>query len=144
MGALYNVTKVATAQVVGNDHITITAPAGRSLKIRSITVMGGGTVSAANELVVARSTVGTTPVAIVPVPLNADFAAATFTAAGSWAAQPTLGVVLDRIGFNSNGGGINKLYPPGLEIEIPGGGQISIRGITGTGLATTTVTVEQI
>lgn len=145
MGATYRVTKVSTALSTTADSMTITAPAGRSLRILSIDVGMMGTASAANELGVYRSTTGTTPVAITPVPTHPDFAAATFTAAGSWTTQPTLGVVLDRIPLNANGGGIQKpLVFPGFAIEIPGGGQISFRSISGTSNIVMSVLVEQL
>lgn len=144
MGARYNVTKTSTALSTTADAITITAPAGRSLKILAIRCYGGAAASAANEVGVYRSTGGATPVAITPVPLNSDSAAATFTAAGSWTTQPTVGVVLDRIGVNANGSFVPLVFPPGQEIEIPGGGQVSIRSVSGTSLATITAVVEQI
>lgn len=144
MGARYNVSKTATAMVVGNDILTITAPAGRSLKLWAVRVSGGGTVSAANEIAISRSTVGTTPVAVTPVPLNADSAAATFTAATGWTVQPTIGVTLDRLGVNSNGAFIPWIAPPGQEIDIPGGGQVSLRCISGTGIVTASMVIEQV
>ncbi len=145
MGATYRVTKVSTAMNTAQDIITITAPAARSLRILEITIQGMGTASAANEIGCYRSTGGVTPVAITPIPTNADFAAATFTAAGSWGTHPTLGVVLDRIAVNANGGGVSKpLIFPGFAIEIPGAGQVSIRSIAGTSNVTISVLVEQI
>lgn len=144
MGARYNVTKIATAVSTTNDSLTITAPAGRSLRILALRAYGGGAASAANELLIARSTGGVTPVAITPVPLNADSAAATFTAAGSWTTQPTIGVTIDRIGVNANGNYVPLIFPPGQEIEIPGGGQVTIRSASGTSLITLSATVEQI
>jgi hypothetical protein len=145
MGATYRVTKVSTAMTTTDDIVTITAPSGRSLRILEISIGAMGTTSAANEIGVYRSTGGTTPTAITPVPLNADYAAATFTAAGAWATDPTLGVVLDRIAVNANGGGVQKpLVFPGFAIEIPGGGQVSIRSVSGTSSVVCSVLVEQI
>lgn len=144
MGARYSITKTSTALSTTADAVTITAPAGRSLKIWAIRVYGMGVATAANEIAVARSTGGATPVAITPVPLNADSAAATFTAASGWTTQPTLGVVIDRIGVNANGAYTPLVFMPGTEIDIPGGGQVSLRSISGTSLATISVTVEQV
>ena len=144
MGARYSVSKNGTATSTVADSITITAPANRSLKIWEIFVGGQGTASANNELVVARSTGGVTPVAIVPSPTNADYAAATFTAAGSWATQPTLGATIRRISCNGNGGLLRMPFPPGSEIDIPAGGQISIRATAGSSVLTLDSIVEQI
>lgn len=144
MGARYTVTKVGTAVSTTNDSMTITAPSGRSLKIWSITASGQGTASAANEILVSRSTGGGTPVAITPIPLNADYAAASFTAAGSWTTQPTIGVTLRRVGVNSNGGVTPVQFLPGNEIDIPGGGQVTLRSALGTGVITLELIVEQI
>ena len=144
MGARYTVSKASTALSTTADSVTITAPAGRSLKIWGIRMYGGAAASAYNEVLVSRSTGGATPVAITPTPLNADFAAATFTAASGWTTQPTLGATIRRIGVNSNGAAIQQPYPPGSEIDVPGGGQVSIRSASGTGAIAIEVDVEQI
>jgi hypothetical protein len=144
MGARYTVSKTSTAVATTTDSVTITAPAGRSLKIWAIRMYGGATASAFNEMLVSRSTGGATPVAITPTPLNADFAAATFTAASGWTTQPTLGVTVRRIGVNANGSAIQQPYPPGSEIDVPGGGQLSIRAAAGTSALAIEVDVEQI
>jgi hypothetical protein len=144
MGARYVVSKAATAMVAATDILTITAPAGRSLKIWAITVSGGGTASAANEVGLFRSTGGVTPVATTPAPIAADSPASLFTAATGWTTQPTAGVVIDRAGVNSNGAYINNKLPPGMEIDIPGGGQVSLRPVSGTGIVTASILVEQV
>jgi hypothetical protein len=144
MGARYTVSKTSTALSTTADAVTITAPAGRSLKVWAIRMYGGAAASAYNEVLVSRSTGGATPVAITPVPLNADFAAATFTAASGWTTQPTLGATLRRIGVNANGSAIQMPFPPGSEIDIPGGGQLSVRSVSGTSAVSMEIDVEQI
>jgi hypothetical protein len=144
MGARYNVNKTATALSTTADAVTITAPSGRSLKIWAIRVYGMGAATAANEILVSRSTGGATPVAITPVPLNSDSAAATFTAASGWTTQPTLGVTIDRIGINANGAYSPLVFMPGTEIDIPGGGQVSLRSVSGTSSVTISIIVEQV
>ena len=144
MGARYSVSRTSAALSTTADTLTITAPAGRSLKIWAIRLYGGGAASAYNEVLVARSTAGTTPTAITPTPLNADSAAATFTAASAWATTPTIGVPVRRIGVNSNGAAVQEVYPPGQEIDVPGGGQISFRSASGTGAVAMDVIVEQV
>lgn len=144
MGARYSVNKIGTALITTADSMTITAPATRALKISEIRLYGQGTATAANEMLVSRSTGGATPVAITPQPLAVSSPAAAFTAAGSWTTQPTLGVTLRRIGVNSNGAYSPLVFMPGNEIEIPPSGQISLRSANGTGIVTIDVIVEEI
>jgi hypothetical protein len=144
MGARYSVNKVGTALSTTNDSMTITAPATRALKIWEVRVSGQGTTSAANELLVSRSTGGATPVAITPTPLASASAAAAFTAAGSWTTQPTIGVTIRRIGVNSNGAYAPWVAMPGNEIEVPPSGQLSLRSAAGTGSVTIDMLVEEV
>lgn len=99
--------------------------------------------AAACELMVMRSTAGTTPTAIVPAPLDATSSAASFTAASTWAVAPTAGAAISRISMTAAGAIDNRVFPPGQEIDITGGGQISIRAVTGTSLVGFEVVVEQ-
>lgn len=144
MGARYTVTKTATAVAAAADSLTITAPAGRSLKIWAIRTFSAATVAAACEILIARSTAGTTAVAITPTPNNADYAAATFTAASGWTITPTIGVTIGRVNMTAAGAIESRVFAPGMEIDIPGGGQVSFRAATGTTLVGFDVLVEQI
>ena len=144
MGAKYIVNKTQTALNTTKDSLTITAPATRALKVSNIRAYGGGTASAANEIGIHRSTVGTTPTAITPTPLSTLAPAAGFTAASLWTTDPTLGVVIDRMAVNSNGGVAAVAIGPGNEIEIPPSGQISFRAISGTGIVTLSCLVEEV
>ena len=144
MGARYLATKIGTALSTTADSMTITAPATRALKILEIRVYGQGNASAANEILVSRSTTGTTPVAITAQPLAVQSAAAASTVAGSWTTQPTLGVTLRRIGVNANGAYSPLVFMPGSEIEVPPSGQISLRSAVGTSVVTIEVIFEEI
>lgn len=144
MGARYTVGRTSAALSTTADTLTITAPAARSLKIWAIRMYGGSTASAYNEVMVARSTAGTTPTAITPTPLNADAAAASFTAASTWSVTPTIGVTIMRVGVNANGAAVQLVFPPGQEIDVPGGGQISFRSASGTSAVAFDVLVEQV
>ena len=144
MGARYSVPRVAVAANTAADTLTITAPAGRSLKIWAIRVGNTSTAAAACEIGVYRSTAGTTPVAITPTPVNADSAAATFTAASTWTTTPTLGVQIARFNMTAVGAIDNRPFPPGAEIDVPGGGQVSFRAISGTNVVGFEVLVEQV
>jgi hypothetical protein len=144
MGARYSVNKVGTALSTTLDSMTITAPATRALKVSEIRIFGQGTASAANEILVSRSTGGVTPVVITPTPLATASAAAAFTAASGWTTQPTLGVTIRRIGVNSNGAYSPLVFMPGNEIEIPPSGVLSIRSAVGTGIVTIDMIVEEV
>lgn len=143
-GPTYKVNRASTALSTTADFFTIIAPSTASLIIRDITVTGGATASAYNEILVQRSTGGATGGgAITPAPTHPSFAAAGFTVNTTWGTQPTLtaNAVIDRIGVNANGGGVRK---SGLAYVIPPSGQVSVRSASGTSAVTIDMTIEQI
>lgn len=144
MGQIYSVSKDAAALPAAGDLLTITAPAGRALRIHEISLGGMGTASSANEIKVARSTGGVTPTDVTPVPLNPNAITSEFTAASGWATQPTLSVVLLRLPVNANGGVYRWVAKPGCEIEVPAGEQISLRGNGTTSIINSHMLIEEI
>ena len=144
MSRIYSVSRANAALPAGDDFLTITAPATHALKIHEISAGGMGTASSANEINVARSTGGTTPVAVTPTPLDPNDTAAAFTAASSWATPPTLGAVVLRLPVNANGGVYRWVAKPGCEIVIPPSGQLSIRGAGSTSVVNAMALVEEI
>jgi hypothetical protein len=146
MGARYTTSKTGVAMVVGSDLLTITAPATRALKIWAIRLYGEGTASASNRVTLMRSTVGTTPVAGTSVPKATLSAASGVTVATGWTTQPTAGVVIHRIGINSNGAYVPFVAVPGMgnEIDIPPSGQVSLRCESGTGIVTPEIEFEEV
>jgi hypothetical protein len=144
MGARYLVSRVAIIASTTADTLTITAPSNRSLKIWAVRLKNESTTAAACRILMSRSTGGATPVAITPQPTHPDFAAATFTAASGWTTQPTLGVTLDRFNMTGVGATDPRPYPPGQEIEVVAGGQISFRSESGTNIVGFDVLVEQV
>jgi len=146
MGSRYIANKVGAALSTTNDSMTITAASTRALKIWEIRVYGQGTTSAANEILVQRSSGGATPVPLVPQPLSSGAAAAASTVATSWTTQPGLTgtVPLRRIGVNSNGAYSPLVFMPGSEIEVPPSGQISLRSAVGTGSVTIELIFEEV
>ena len=144
MGTLYTLSRSNTALSTTADWITILSAAARSLRVREIGFGGMATASAANEIAIARSTGGTTGGgAVTAVPMNPNAAAAAFTNFTTWSAQPTLGNVILRLPINANGGVFRWVAPPGMEIQLPGGAQISLRSIVGTSNVTGYVIVEE-
>lgn len=145
MPALYTVTRTSAALSTSNDHVTITAASGKPLYIHSVSLEGDGTSSAANEVVMARSTGGTTAGgAITPTPNDPGSSAASFTVATTWSAQPTLGAVMWRFGVNANGGASKRETPPGMAFFVPGGAQVSFRSVDGTSSVIFNAQVEEI
>jgi hypothetical protein len=138
--ALDNATAVVSV-AAGEDLVTTTTHATRSLTVREFQFSGLGTASAANQITVNRvTTLGSTPVAITPRPLNSNSAAAGFTAASDWTTHPvaTAGTLM-RFGLNVNGALFRWVAAPGLGIDCPAGavaaGQLSFRlnaGATGS------------
>lgn len=127
--ALYWVSARTITPNTANDLITIISAANRRVKLRGISIFSHGTTASANQVIVSRSTAGTTPgAAMVPQAVHADNPAAATTTATTWAAQPSLtagtGLTMD-VGGNS---GLNRLQAPiGTEIEARNGECISIR-----------------
>lgn len=142
---LYTVTRTSTALSTSNDLVTVTASSSKPLRLYIVDLKGMGTASAANEILLSRSTGGTTAGgAITPAPLISGSAASSFTVATTWSAQPTLGVTLWRFGVNANGA-IDKLVSlPGAEISIPASGQVSIRSASGTSNVTLDMLIEEV
>ena len=145
MGARYSVTRTSAALSTTNDNMTIIAPATRALKIWEVRIYGQGTTSSANEVLVSRSTGGTTGGgAITPTPLATLSAASGVTVNTTWTTQPTIGVAIRRVGVNANGAYTPLVFIPGNEIDVPPSGQISIRSASGTSNVTVEVVFEEV
>ena len=142
MGFLYAATvDAATAQqtyTVGKDKLTITCGSLHTNHVREFQESGAGTASAQNEEVIARSTVGTTPVALTPRPLNSNNTVAwgaggtAGTMASTWTTNPTLANTLMRYGVNSNGALFRWVAAPGMQIEIATSTQLSFNHKSGS------------
>lgn len=144
--AKYRATRGSTALSTTADLLTFIAPASRTVKISRISVAGLATASAANVILVQRSTGGTGGGgAITAAPLIAESPAAGSTINTTWSAQPTLSAntILERIGVNANGGVNNLFYPPGSEIVLRNSEQLSFRSETGTSNVTISIEFEE-
>lgn len=142
---LYTVTRTSTALSTANDLVTVTASNSKPLRLYIVDLKGMGSATAANEVLLSRSTGGTTAGgAITPTPLNTGSGAASFTVATTWSAQPTLGVTLWRFGVNANGAIDKFVAIPGAEIPIPSSGQVSIRSASGTSNVTLNMLIEEV
>lgn len=143
----YSLSRSNVALNTSNDLLTIIPASSRQVDLIEATVGGMGTASAANELGVHRSSGGTTPGgAVTAQPAREAQAAAGFTNATTWAAQPTLGPVLFRMPVNANGGILRKVRVPGQNWTFIAGNtnpQISFRSIVGTSNVTFETIVEE-
>jgi hypothetical protein len=146
MGARYTTSKIGVAMVVGSDLLTITIPSTRASKIWAVKLYGEGTASATNRITFMRSTGGVTPTAGAAVPKASLSPASGVTVATGWVTQPTPGAIVHRIGVNSNGAYIPFVAVPGMgnEIDVPPGGQISLRCENGTGIVTPEIEFEEV
>ena len=145
MGTRYSVTKTATALSTSLDSLVMIAPSTRAIKIWRIAIYGGGTASAANEIVLARlSANGTNSGAITPTPLSSGGSAAASTVNGTQTVASTQGAILDRFAVNSNGGVDVHAYPFGQELEIPPSGAVGLRAVSGTSPVTIEVIFEEV
>lgn len=111
-----------------NDVLTLTGASARKCLVHEISVSGLGTASAANELIAVRpSTLGITPVAQTPAPMDIDSAAAGATIATGWTTQPVITSVVSqlRLGCNSNGGIYRWVAKPGEEISLRSNATVS-------------------
>ena len=142
---LYSVNRTSAALSTSNDTLTIQASSTKPLRVYIIDLKGMGTASAANEVLAARSTGGTTGGgAVTPSKMNSNSGAASFVVYTTWSAQPTLSDVLWRFGVNANGGIDKFVAIPGAEIQVPVGGQLSIRSASGTSNVAVNVLVEEV
>jgi hypothetical protein len=145
MGARYSATRTTTALSTTNDAMTIICPSTRALKVWEVSVGGAGTTSGYNEVLFSRSSGGTTGGgAITPTPLATLSAASGVTVNTTWSGQPTIGVTILRIPVNQNGGVYRYVLPPGMEIDVPPSGQLSIRSASGTNNVTVSVIWEEV
>jgi len=130
----YALARSSFALSTVNDALTLIGASGRRLYVVEISLAGLGTVSAANEIGVFRSTAGTTGSAAVTVEeVITDTPAQGFTNFTAWSVQPTLtGSGILRLGVNANGGVYRWVARPGTELELKSTEQLSIRGITGS------------
>lgn len=128
-----------------NDLITVIAGAAGRFKLHEVSLAGMGTVSAANEIAVARSSGGTTGgAAQTAIPLVTDSRSALSTNFTTWSVQPTLGNVILRLGVNANGGIYRWVAKPGEEPEWRGSDQLSLRPSVGSSNISWHVVVEEI
>lgn len=129
----YTFNRASAALSTTNDLATFIAASGKPVSFMQLKLKGAGTASAQNEVVLYRSTGGTTPGgAITPRPTGSDGAAAGLLIYTTWSVQPTLGVEVWRFSLNALADWDAFMAMPGLELSMPSGGQYSLRSVSGT------------
>ena len=142
---VYTVNRASVALNTSQDTLTIVAAAAKPLRVMVVDIKGMGTASASNQILLARSSGGSTPGgAVTPRGTTSDTPSAGFAVYTSWSVQPTLGNELWRFGVNANGGQDKFTALPGAEISVPGGGQVSLRSVSGTSDVVVDLLVEEI
>ena len=113
----------------GEDIMTLVSAASRRLRIAQVTVGGVGTTSAAQGLIVTRSSGGTSGGGALTSRKfdSADQPSAAATVNTTWTGQPTIEAEGEEMVWNSLGGSNRWIPPRGEGFEVRDGGQISIR-----------------
>jgi hypothetical protein len=116
----------------GNDVMTFVSASGKRFRFISLTIGGRGTSSAAQNLMLGRSTGGTTPGGALSGGKysDTDSDALQTSVYTSWTAQPTLGAGAEALAVNAMGAA-NRLATPGGFFESRNGEQVSLRASTG-------------
>ena len=143
---LFSVSRARASLSLTADLLTIKASGTKPLRISVVDIKGMDSSSSVNEIVMQRSSGGTTGGgASGPAKVDPASAAARFNVYTTWSVQPTLdGDILWRFGPNANGGIDKDVATPGWEWPVPVGGQVSFRSTTGTGNVTINLRVEEI
>jgi len=142
---LFSVNRGKTALSITNDLLTIVASGSKPLRIWMCKLAGAGAAPADNEVLLQRSTGGTTPGGpIAPEKVDPNSNGASFSVYTTWSAQPTLsGGPLHRFEANANGGIDPFVALPGGEFKVPVSTQVSIRAANGSSPAIVNMLVEE-
>ena len=147
--ALFNVSKPSSAAKTGasESSLTITASATKPLRIHMADIAGNGEASAANEIVMQRSTgTPTGGTSITPSKVNPSSGTASFTAVYDATGGVTLtaDTIQRRFAVNANGGYIPFTPLPGFHIPVQVGTSVSFRSLSGTSNIVINVSVEEV
>lgn len=142
---VYTVSRKNVTPTVGNDLMTIIAPANKAIRIKRIRGSGEATASTVMRTIIQRSTGGTTGAgALTPEKANTSDPAASTLINTTWAEQPTLpGSPHYAEAWNAFGGGFD-LTLDGREIYLVNSEQLSIRADAGAGVMDLEVEFEEL
>lgn len=143
----YSLSRSNITLSTSNDSLTFLPATGRSIQLIEFSVGGMATTATAQNIQIARSSGGTTPSAgVTAQPLREAQAAAGFTNATAWVAQPTINQVLLRIPCNAHGGLYRWIDTEEMTLVWIDGNtseQMSIRGEVGAGSVSFHCIVEE-
>lgn len=141
----YAIGRKSITPTVGNDLLTIIAPANKAIRIKRIRASGEALASTAMRTLIQRSTGGSGSIPLTPEKTSTTDPAAGSTIVQVWlTTQPTpSGNPLYSEGWNAFGGGFD-LTLDGREIYLVNAEQLSIRADLGTGLMDLDVEFEEL
>lgn len=141
----YTISRKGVTPTVGNDLMTIIAPANKMIRIKRIRASGEATASTVMRTIVQRSAGGATGGgALTPEKTNTSDPAASTTVNTTWGTQPTLsGAPLYNEGWNAFGGGFD-LTLDGRELYLVNAEQVSIRADAGVDPMNLDVELEEL
>lgn len=132
MGNRY-IADISLTPTAGNDVMVLIPASGRRARLVQVVVTGDGTTSAAQKLLIARSSGGTTPGGAI-TPDKADHLQQPSAASAvdtTWSAQPTLVSSGVTLGWNALGGAIVYNVPKGMFEAVSNTDYISLRAPSG-------------
>lgn len=136
MGQRYVITRDGVTPVGGQDLLTIVSASARRVRLVDVQIGGQGSSSAAQRIILARSSAGTTPGGAI-TPNKAEHSeqpAAASVVDTTWSVQPTIDTNGHVLTFNALGGPNKWQTQPGRPngiIEARNGENISIRAPSG-------------
>jgi len=141
----YTVSRKNVTPTVGNDLMTIIAPANKMIRLKRIRASGEAAASTVMRTIIQRSTGGATPGgALTPEKANTSDPAASTVVDTTWGTQPTLsGAPHYNEGWNAFGGGFD-LTLDGRELYLVNSEQVSIRADAGAGVMDLEVEFEEL
>ncbi len=141
----YTIARKGITPTVGNDLLTIIAPANKAIRIKRIRASGEATASTVMRTIIHRSTGGSGSIPLTPEKTSTTDPAAGSTIVQAWlTTQPApSGNPLYNEGWNAFGGGFD-LTLDGREIYLVNTEQLSIRADAGIGLMDLDVEFEEL
>lgn len=129
MGNRYVVLRENATGVANQDLLTIVSPSGRRIRLLQVAIGGKHTSSAAQMVLIGRSTGGATPGgALTPSKFDHNEQPAAASVVNStWGTQPTMESSQVPLAFNAMGGQAIWNAPKGAGFEARNGENISIR-----------------
>lgn len=128
---VYRFSRAKTAFAASTDFVTIVAAAGKPLDIMFAELVSAEGSIGFTQILLSRSSGGTTPGGAITPKGEAGAGAAGFAVYTTWSAQPTIGDEQFRFGIQHLGGKHAYQAKPGDIITVPASGMLSLRLASG-------------